>query len=179
MVDYIEERKEQEVPNASGVAGYLEVVRGVLELPRVQEIIIRVGKVSWHRFKKPDEPERNLEVDLETLMPYGVIRSHDVVEVPAVDNAAATLGLLFTKAHLDGLNPIALVSGPGTFLHSWYRATTSLVLPRQSAHGVDLLLDPNIGEEALILCTGFGKRAALVDTVRSYKTTMPWRQTKP
>lgn len=176
MVDYIEERREQAVPGATGIDGYLAVVRDVLSLPRVQEITVKVGEVRWRRFKKPDEPDRNLEVDLETLMPYGVVRSHEIQELMSTDNAAVCLGAVLAQAHIDGLNPIAWVSGPGTLLHGWYKATTGMLLPKDSVHGFDLLLDPNIGQEALILCTGFGKRAALVDTVRSYKITMPWRQ---
>jgi hypothetical protein len=179
MVDYIEERQELDVPSATGIEGYLSVVRSILNLPRVQEITIKVGKVRWHRFKKPDEPDRNLEVDLDTLMPYGVIRNHEVQELMTVPDAAACLGAVLAQAHIDGLNPIAWVSGPGTLLHGWYKDTTGLLLPKDSVFGLDLLLDSNIGQEALILCTGFGKRAALVDTVRSYKITMPWRQVKP
>lgn len=176
MVDYIEERQEQEVPSAAGVEVYLAVVRSVLSLPRVQEVVIKVGKVRWHRFKKPDEPDRNLEIDLDTLMPYGVIRTHEVQELRPLPDAAASIGAMLAQAHVDGLNPIAWVSGPGSLLHSWYQDTSGLLLPKDSVHGFDLLLDPNIGHETLILCTGFGKRAALVDTVRSYKITMPWRQ---
>lgn len=179
MVDYIEERQELDVPSATGIEGYLSVVRSILSLPRVQEITIKIGKVRWQRFKKPDEPDRNLEIDLDTLMPYGVIRNHEVHEYVALENAAAALGALLTQAHTDGLNPIAWVSGPNSLLYAWYKETTGMNLPKDSAHGIDLLLDPNIGQEALILCTGFGKRAALVDTVRSYKITMPWRQVKP
>lgn len=177
MVDYIEERQELEVHSATGIEGYLSVVRSILSLPRVQEINIKVGKVRWHRFKKPDEPDRNIEVDLDTLMPYGVIRSHEVQERRPVADAAASIGAILAQAHIDGLNPIAWVSGVGTLLHGWYQDSSGLLLPKDSVHGFDLLLDPNIGSETLILCTGFGKRAALIDTVRSYKITMPWRVT--
>lgn len=176
MADYVEDRQKVVVPGATGVDGYLKVIRSVLELPRVREIVVGIGVVSWMRLKKVDEPERNVEIDLDTLMPYSIIRSSVLTEItPVPEHAATALGHLFMQAHLDGLMPIALVTGGQSYLHPWYKQTTGEVLPTSSVHGLDLLFDPNIGQETLVLCAGLGKRAALVDTVRSYKITMPWR----
>lgn len=175
MVEYIEERNELDIPGATGIDGYLSAIRNVLELPRVQGLEVLIGKIRWRRFRRPDEPERNVEVDLDTLMPYSIIRTRDIVEVTAAATAAVALGQLFTRAHVDGLNPIALVTGPQTHLHQWWLTSSDVELPVDSVYGLDLLRDPHIGPEALVLCAGFGKRAALVDTIKSYKITMPWR----
>lgn len=175
MPNYIEETKEIEVPPASGIPGFLRVVAGILERSRVQEIIISKGKIVYRRFRKEDEPEKALEVELETLLPSFVIRAGQVEELALLssDNAAVAVSMLFAKAHMDGLNPIALVGGRNSHFFSWHIKTTDVVLAREECYGLPFLADHDIPDETVLLCAGYGRRAALPDTVRSYKISIP------
>ncbi len=176
MPNYIEETKEIEVPPASGVPGFLRVVSSILERSRVQEIIISKGKIVYRRFRKEDEPEKPLEVDLDTLLPSYVIRGSEVEELPLnTENAAVAVGQLFSKSHMDGFNPIALVGGSDSLFFSWHAKTTGVVVARDECYGLPFLPDHNIPNEAVILCTGYGRRASLADTVRCYKISIPLR----
>lgn len=175
MPDYEEEHDQMEVPRAVGIAGYLKVIQGLLELPRVQEIVVKAGVVSWRRFRKPDEPHRELGVDLDTLLPSSVIRSRSVIELqPVVESAAVTVAQMFAQVHMDGFNPVSFVGGQASNFFSWHARTTGVMLAKTEMYGLPFLLDNQIPDEALILCAAYGRRAALVDTVQSYKVTIPW-----
>lgn len=175
MPNYIEETKEIEVPPASGIPGFLRVVSDILGRSRVQEIVISKGKIAYRRFRKEDEPEVPLAVDLDTLMPSFVIRAGQVEELALLtdDNAAVAVSMLFAKAHMDGLNPIALVGGRNSQFFSWHTKTTDVVLARDECYGLPFLADHNIPDETVLLCAGYGRRASLPDTVRSYKISIP------
>ena len=109
-------------------------------------------------------------------MPYAVVRSREVEELtPRSDSAATTVAELFAKAHMDGYNPTALVVGQNSYFRGWHAKSTGVVLPKEEAYGLPLLADVQTPDEALILCAAYGKRAALIDTVKSYKVTIPWR----
>lgn len=181
MPSYIEEKKEIPVPPATGVPGFLKVVAGILERPRVQEIVLGKDKITYRRFRRDDEAETELEVDLDTLMPLAVIRNSQLEELRLITetNAAAAVSQLFTKAHMDGMNPIAFASGPHSLFFSWHTRTTSVVLAKEECYGLPFLADPGLPDEALFLCTGYGRRAALPDTVRSYKIAIPFLKERP
>lgn len=178
--EYVPESKTKEIPKGVGVDGYLSVVREVLQLDRVQRVEITVGQVAWTRFKHAGETESIVGMDLDTLLPYAVIRTREVVELVEWDpraGAAAVLGEMFWNADRDGLHPVAFVAHPATHLHKWYNETSGGVLPRDNVFGVPLLPDQNLEPETIILCAGYVRGAALVDTVRSYKIAIPWRTT--
>jgi hypothetical protein len=171
---YEEERKTLQIPAAVGKAGYLRVISALLDLLRVQQIVIAPGKVEYFRLRASDEPENPTDVELETLMPYSIIRNHPLDEliVAAPSNAAVAVGQLLTAVTLAGLRPAAFVTGPDTLLYRWYYSTTAQKLPKGSVFGVPLLVDPGIGGEALVVCAAYGPNAMLIDTVRSFKITM-------
>lgn len=170
---YIEERKSHQIPKAVGTAGYLRVLGAILALPRVQRIVVVPGSIEYVRYRAEDEPENPTDVELETLMPYSIIRNRPLDELaPASQNAAVVIGQLFTAAALAGLSPAGLVTGHDTWLYRWYLGTTGSKLSRNSVFGTQLLVDPNLPGEALVLCAAYGPRAMLVDTVRSFKITM-------
>lgn len=174
MPNYIEEKKDVDVPPATGIPGFLKVISSILERPRVQRIVIEKGKISYSRFRRDDEEDVPLGIDLETLMPSAVIRSSLVEEVQVLaDNAAVGVGQLFAKAHMDGMNPVAFVSGPGSLFFLWHTRTTRVVLAKEECYGLPFLADPEIPDETLILCSAYSRRAALPDTVRCYKMTVP------
>jgi hypothetical protein len=180
MASYEEEHKTIDVPQGTGVPGLLKAVGAVLELPRVQNINIdKDGKVSYRRFRKPEEPEQNLAMDFDTIMPWQIVRTHLVTEVAIVSiNAAVVLGQLFSLASMEGYNPVALVVSPSTKLWVWYTSTTKLVTNREDLHGLPVFFDQQVPEEALIMCVAYGRRAAMVDVVKSYKVSIPQQRSK-
>lgn len=175
---YVEEQKTIDVPPATGVPGYLKVIAGILERPRVQEIVLsKTGKITYRRFRGEDEPDAPLEVELESLMPFAVIRNSLLEELPLIgNNAAIAVSQLFTKAHMDGMSPLVFASGPGSLFFAWHARTTSVVLAKTDCYGLPFLPDPELPNEALFLCAGYSRRSTLPDTVRSYKITIPFLQ---
>lgn len=173
---YIEDGETIEIPPAAGVAGYVRVFQAILELPRVQRVEVVPGKIEYVRFVKDGE-RRPIEVDLETVLPYGIIRNRPVIELVMDElmSAAVALGQMFAQVHMDGMFPIALVAGVGTLLHTWYANTTGVVQPSGSVHGLPVLLDRHLGVETLVMCAGNTPKAPMVDTACSYKTTILWR----
>lgn len=174
MPSYIDERKTVEVPSNTGVAGYLKVIGEILELPRVQKVVLDIGSISYQRFRKDDEPERIVGQDLESLRPAAIIKNRTVTEIKAAsDNAAIVVAQLFAQATMDGYNPVAFVSGLHTMFWSWHARSTGLMLNKKEAYGLSFYGDQMLPDEALILCVSYGRRAAMVDVVHSYKVTIP------
>lgn len=175
MPNYIEEKKDIEVPPATGIPGLLRAISSVLELKRVQRVVVEVGRISYTRFRREDEPELPAaELDLSTLMPAAVIRNSELEELRLLaDNAAVGIAQLFSKAHMDGMNPIALVGSPSSLFFAWHVKTTGVVLAKTECYGLPFLADPDLSDEALVLCTAYSRRATLPDTVRCYKLTVP------
>jgi len=176
MPAYVEEIKEFVVPKATGRAGYFRVLDTLFDLAKVQEILITPGKINYRRFRKEDEPEKEVGVELDSLMPYAVIRSHECTEVlPSSTNAAIVIAQMFAQVHMDGLNPIAFASGHELTFRQWHAESTKVMLPSGEAYGLPFLVDQQLPTESLVLCAAYGRRAALVDTTRSYKIAIPWR----
>jgi len=173
---YVEDGETIDIPPAAGVAGYVRVFQAVLELPRVQRVEVVPGKLAYVRFVKEGE-QKPIEVDLETVLPYGIIRNRPVIELVMDEHmiAAVALGQMFAQVYMDGMFPIALVSGMNTLLYAWYATTSGVVQPTGSVHGLPVLLDRHLGEETLVMCAGNVPKAPMVDTTCSYKTTILWR----
>jgi hypothetical protein len=180
MAMYEEELKTIDVPQGTGVAGLLKAIGKVLELPRVQNINIDKTKISYKRFRKPEEPEQNVELDFDSIMPWQIVRTRTVIEVNIVSiNAAVVVGQLFSLANIEGYSPVAFVTSPSTKLWTWYTATTTLVTNREDLHGLPVLVDPHVPEEVLVLCVAYGRQATMVDVVKSYKVSIPQKRSKP
>jgi hypothetical protein len=176
MPTYEEEERTIEIPKAAGIKAYLTVLDEILSLPMVDTVTIVVtpGFMRYHRYKKPEEPERLVGTDLSTLLPYAVIRNHDLLEIqPSTNIAAVVIAQMLAQAHLDGLNPIAFVCGNEPNLRKWHASTTGIVLPSNEMYGLPLLCDNQLPQETLFLCAAYGRNAALVDTAKSYKITIP------
>ncbi len=180
MPAYEEEVKTVKVPPGTGVAGLVKAVTSILELPRVQTISITVGKpIEYRRLRKPEEPELNVDLDLTTLMPWQVVRAGAISEIrPSSMNAAIVIGQLFMQSNIDGYNPVAFVGSPTSKFWAWYTGTTQLLASREELYGLPFLTDEGVPDEALILCSALGRRASMVDVVRSYKVTIPMPKAK-
>jgi hypothetical protein len=178
MAEYTEETDELDIPPGVGKPAVVKMFSQVLDLPRVHTIVVTTSKIEWTRHRRADEPALPLEVDLESVLPYGVIRSHELREIliDSLPNAIAALGMVFTQAHLDGYNPITFVTGSNSTLGRWYLQSTGIVLPPDTLLGYPVQADTHIDDETLILCTGLSRQATLVDTRMSYKITIPRRK---
>lgn len=180
MPNYEEETKTLEVPAGTGVAGVLRTVEAILQLGRVQEVVLKTGKATYTRLRKPDEPERVVDLELETLMPSHVVRGSVLRELDLKSlNAAVAVGQLFLQASVDGMNPVAFVSGTTSELWAWYEATTKLTTSREEFYGVPFYADANIPDEVLVLCCAQSRRAAMIDVTHSYKITIPAKRRTP
>lgn len=175
MDEFKEETQSIEVPKNVGVEGFIHTVRELLRRPRLQEIRIDArGKVVYRQYVRQGE-QNNVSIEFGELAPSGVIRNTDLQEVPVRSgaNAASVIGYMLDIASTDRMHPIAFVSGPGSLFGEWYCHSTGMQL-RSSTHvfGLPLLLDRLIPDTALILCAGYGKDAAMIDTQRAYKVEM-------
>lgn len=180
MGDYKEVTGTINVPKNTGIEGFLHTIRQLLSKPRVQSINIDArGKVTFKRFvNEDDEPENqnNFGVDLESVYPSNIVRNAHVVELipPSILPASVIVGLLFDKVSQDKLRPIAFVVGADTCLWSWYQFTTGHeIQDKEHFFGLPVLPDRQIPDTALLLCAGYGRDAAFIDTQVAYKTEIP------
>lgn len=179
MPQYEEEHKTVDVPKGAGIPGLVSAVTSILELPRVQSIHIENGTVSYTRFKKAGDPDVNVDQDFDSIMPWQIVRSRDISEVIITStNAAVVLGQMFAMTSMDGYNPVAFVGSPASKFWAWYTGTTSLMTGRDDLHGFPFHVDKQVPDEALILCVALGRRASMVDVVKSYKVTVPQKRSK-
>jgi hypothetical protein len=180
MADYKEITGTIAVPPNTGRAGFLRAIDAVLKKSRVQNVEIDArGRVKFRRFVlngEEDDKQNNFGVDFEDLQPFYVVRNARVQELilPADLPAPVVLGIMFEKVAHDQLAPLAVVVGAQTTLWDWYRFTTGHTLQeRETIFGFPIYNDRHIPDTALLLCAGYGKDAAFVDTQVSYKVEMP------
>lgn len=179
MAEYREVTGVVQVPNNTGIDGFLHTLKNLLRKPHLQKVIIDArGTVTFTRYVLEDEgaPD-NYGIDFDSVQPYHVIRNAKVEELrlPAGD-AAITVGRMFDRVSWDRLRPLAFCSGAATMLYSWYEATTYTDLRSATSaefFGLPLLLDRNIDDRTLFLCAGYGRDAAFLDTRVSYKIEIP------
>jgi hypothetical protein len=175
MAEYIDRKEEVEIPRGSGIEGFMTTLRKILELPRVQYVHIERGKIAYARSVRPEEPRAPLGIDFVSLMPATVIRGSELHEENEEENAAKAVCVLLRRAGIMHQHPIAFASGTKTHFWEWHRRTTGIDLKDRSdqIYGLPFLLDEQLPNESLLLCTGFSKGAALVDTRLTFKMSMP------
>lgn len=168
------------VPANTGIEGFLHTIKEILKKPRVQSINIDGrGSVSFRFFvSEGDDIEntKNFGVDFAALEPYAIIRNADIQEVflPPDVAASTAVSVMFEKATGDRLRPLAFATGAKSILWDWYRFTTGHELHQtEYFFGLPVLTDRQIPDTVLLLCAGFGKDAAFIDTQASYKIEMP------
>ncbi len=176
MSQLVEKSGRVEVPKGAGVEGFVRAMRAILRLPRVQSVHINnKGEMEFVRLARPDEEPQSLSVDFESVMPYSIIRNNQLRELAVPqDNAAVALVSLFRQVTLDRLFPISFVGSPASSVWSWFRASNGMEIPEtDELFGFPFLVDTQVENEVLMLCTAPTRSAALIDTSRTYKISMP------
>ena len=182
-MEWEEKTNRIEVPKNTGIEGFLYAIKEILRRPRIQEIKIdSKGVITYRLYAQKDKPINNVGIEFGDISPYGVIRNADVVEltVQSGQSAAVIVAAVLDIAATEQLYPIAFVTGADTVFWGWYRETTGTPF-RSTNHlfGWPLYTDRLLPDTALILCTGYGKDAALVDTQRAYKIEMQFALATP
>lgn len=174
--DYVQHDEEIDIPKGTGIEGFLETIRQVLKLPRVQDIRIDArGKITYSFFLRNGEAKQALGVSFAELMPYAIVRNADVRELLLVnDNAAVALLQLFRQASIDHVFPVAFVTGAGTTVWDWYEASTQMKAEmRDELLSLPLLRDRMCPDDVLLLCTAFRAGDPLGATQKVYKIQIP------
>jgi len=176
-MQYEEVTRTLEVPKNVGPGGFILALKQIIQLPRVQRVeIMASGKVSYTYYKQEGAPDRPLSVDFETIAPSAIVRNTEMIELPLVeeDTAPAVVCKMFRAVRVAGLVPIAFVTGADTAFWGWH-SRAGIVAPdgaKDDAYGLPLVQDRHIPDEVLVLCAGYARSSALVDTVRSFKVVM-------
>lgn len=180
MAEYKEITGTINVPKNTGIEGFISTIRQLLGRPRLQSIHVDSrGTVTFKRFVEEGEeegPNNNYGVDLESVQPYHVIRNADILELipPEGLPSPVVVSMLFDKAAMDKLRPLAWVVGRASLLWRWYQFTTGHALTdRESFFGLPVYPDRQMPDTVLLLCAGYGRDAAFIDTRVSYKVEIP------
>jgi hypothetical protein len=176
MPEYQEIEDSLDIPKNTGIEGFLRTIKEILQLSRVQSININAkGRVSWRRFVLDGE-QGVVGADFADLEPWGIIRNGDVTELPIVStNAALVLAFMLDRAALEKLHPIAFVTGAETVFWDWYSDSTGQdLMAKDQVYGLPVYTDRHAPDTALILCIGYSRDAALIDTQKSYKIEMDY-----
>lgn len=176
MAEYVEKKGSLDIPKNVGVEGFLVALRDILRLPRVQHVELDArGRVNYRYYVREGQEALPLEVDFSTVTPYAVVRNGEVTELPQPDgNAAVAFAQLTAMAAVDHLFPCAVVAGTQSTFWAWFESSTRVVLPsREELFGMPFLTDRMVDDETLLLCAGFSRRGALLDTQKSYRLLIP------
>ncbi len=181
MDEYREDTRTLDVPPNTGIDGFMRTLRTILKRPRVQRVVINAnGKVEYTRYAIEGE-EDAVGVDFADLQPYHIIRNSQVMEIlpPPELPASTVLALMLDRVGQDRLHSVAFATGADTRVWAWFQYTTGYTpTVRTQLMGLPLLFDRQLPDTAILLCAGFGRDAALVDTQISYKVEMPTYATK-
>jgi hypothetical protein len=178
-----EKTDKVEVPENTGIEGFLHTIRELLRRPRMQQITIdSKGMITYRHYVQEGQPANNVGIEFGDISPHGIIRNAEVVEL-AVDpgqSAAAVIAAVMDLAAVEQYQPVAFATGADSVFWGWYSMTTGVSLnSRHSIMGLPVYTDRLLPDTALILCTAYGKDAALVDTQRAYKVEMELAATPP
>ena len=177
-IDYVERERVIDVPKAAGVDGLLHVVKEALRFPRVTSVTIDArGSVRVRHYVRANAMDAPvpLTVDFEDFRPYNIIRNGDVVDLGIAtehDNTPpisplAHLAMMFRRAEKDHMFPVCFVTGRHTILYDWCGGAFS-----DDVFGFPVHKDQDIEDDALVLCTAFGRGASIADVRTSYRLTL-------
>lgn len=165
-----------DVPRGTGIAGFLQALREVLKLPRVQGVRIDSnGRIEYDFFLREGEEKKTITMNFDELMPAAIVRNSTVVEIPN-RSAVATVAIfqMFTASSIDSLFPIAFVTGLGSSLWSWIGSTADVpIVTQESLFGLPVHQDRGCPDEALILCSAFKRDSELAEMKKAYKIDIP------
>lgn len=171
------------VPPNAGIPGFLRTLEQILKKPRVQSIQIDArGVIHFRHYVPEDEMDtaKNFGVDFADIQPYNIVRNADVREILLQSEpipAAIVIGYLLDRCVTEQMRPLAFATGVGTTLWSWYTNTTGAQITTTSHFfGLPVMRDDKLPDTALILCCGYGRDAAFIDTRVAYKIEIPTEQ---
>jgi hypothetical protein len=178
-----EEEKTVEIPRGTGIKSYLDALEKILSFSFVKEVtatanrakvVVTPGLITYRRIKR-SEDEVITGLNIEGLLPYSVIRSNELVELTLSSNVAAiVIAQMLEQARVNRLHPITFCSGHFLSFSDWHFNTTGIRLHQDEIYGLPFTIDQNLPKESLFLCASTERYAALVDTVKTYKVTIPW-----
>ncbi len=175
--DYREHKAVLDVPRGTGADGFCQAIKAILKLPRVQEVKIDArGKLSYTRFLLPDEEEKPILVDFDSLMPIAVIRNSELSELASHHNAAMAISAMFKAVSADQLHPVAFVGSTNSTLFAWHKETTGIELDKDEVYGLPFFTDRMVEDYMLFIVAAYSRSASLVDARRAYKIVMPSRE---
>ena len=177
MSEYKEVTQTVEIPQHSGMEGFIAVIRQILRLPKVTRVEFdSIGKVTYTRYARAEEPRKNIDFDFDTVTPAALVRNIDLQELDLfymLGNAAVCMSRMFYAAEVDHMVPVALLTGANTVFYDWHLATTGVPVGHDSAYGLPLYRDRFIPDETLLLVVAYSRDASLVDARKSYKIGLP------
>lgn len=165
------------VPKNTGVAGFLETIKKILQRPRVLSITVDSrGKVTYVRSVKEGEDAQPIDVEFDTLTPSAVIRTcPEILEVDVreIENPMTAVAAMFNEVAIDQMVPIAFCANSATRLWRWAGESGGMGFSKKTEFfGLPMVYDDNLPDTGLFLCTAYERQAALVDTRKVYKITM-------
>lgn len=175
-MQYVEVKKTVNVPKNVGPDGFVLALKSIIKIPRVQRIeILANGTVEYAYFKQEEAPDTPLALDFESIAPSAIVRNTEMREIELVeqDTAPVVVCKMFRAVRIANLVPISFVAGADTTFGAWHKkAGLDLEDYTDTAYGLPLVKDRYIPDEALVLCAGYTRASALIDTVMSFKAVM-------
>lgn len=172
---YVEVTKVIEIPKKVGPDGFVLALKNIVRIPRVQRVeILANGTVTYTYFKMEDAPDTPLSIDFDTIAPSAIVRNTEMRELDLLEEGAPSVVCgMFRAARVVGLVPIAFVTGADSAFWAWHKkAGVDLDDTVDSVYGLPIVKDRHIPDDVLVLCAGYDRTSALVDTVMSFKATM-------
>lgn len=171
-----EQTRTVEVPQNTGVQGYLTAIEQIIAQPRVQRVVLESnGRVTYTRLVSDDDDVAPHNVDFEHVLPYAIIRQVEIVEesFPISYTACAVVAGLVDKACVAGYYPICFVTGVHSQLWEWLRVRSGLTISvTELLYGYQVYRDQEVPDEVLILCAGNKGAHAVIDTRIAIKVVM-------
>src|SRR5580692_5099232 len=121
-MEYERHDEEIDIPKGSGKAGLIEAIKGVLSLPRVQNISINAqGKITYSFFLRKGEEAKPPAIEFDKVMPYAIARNGQISELQyPKGNAITACADLFERASRDHMAPVAFLGGEKSGFWAWY-----------------------------------------------------------
>jgi hypothetical protein len=175
MPEYKEITEKLYVPKNTGIEGFITTLRRILSLSKVQSISINAnGQIKYNRIVREEENVQPLEIDFSTIMPSGIVRNNDIVELEEEKDPTHAVARMFERVAQEHLFPVAWASGPSSTFWLWHeRMGLTISVGRDEAYGLPFLYDEYFPPTTLVLCTGYTRNSALIDVKKSFKMLMP------
>lgn len=170
-----------EIPKSTGLSGFLSVISSILKQPMVQLIEVTPSKVRYKRMVQEGSNSMPLEIELETLTPYAVLRNcREIYEFEFDDkldftkNVFLVLFTMFREVNEEQLYPICWMSGTRSLLFDHIKAATDRRWrDADDFMGLPFRTDAQIEDNILILCAGANQSRENVDVEYAFRLLLP------